>query len=234
MKLSKCAMSVSTIKRQSHNADIGISSGITKSGLPWASKYWLWKMRFGRDDDDSGNLYFHTSKVLEFFFHLFINTKFKGDLCHHVLFIYYCLCSMPESPRLAGDFDILQRLWASELFHQNPGRRPAGHCQTPVRWPDSKDSQGNWVRLIKVGVSTEVALVWRWIVIVCGCPQGSVGAILSRKDDTDTQDLVCQQLGKQIGLQTITRTLIAFLNHTCLALSYTESVFREEVKVIFV
>lgn len=34
------------------------------------------------------------------------------------------------------------------------------------------------------------------VVIVHVCLQGSVGAILSRKDDTDTQDLVCRQLGK--------------------------------------
>lgn len=26
--------------------------------------------------------------------------------------------------------------------------------------------------------------------------QGSVGAILTRKDDTDTQDIICQQLGR--------------------------------------
>lgn len=28
--------------------------------------------------------------------------------------------------------------------------------------------------------------------------QGSVGAILSRKDDTETQDIVCEQLGKNV------------------------------------
>lgn len=33
-------------------------------------------------------------------------------------------------------------------------------------------------------------------VILLLCLQGSVGAILSRKDDTDTQDIVCDQLGK--------------------------------------
>lgn len=43
-------------------------------------------------------------------------------------------------------------------------------------------------------------------VILCLCLQGSVGAILGRKDDTDTQDIVCEQLGK-------TYTHRALFNH---------------------
>lgn len=45
-------------------------------------------------------------------------------------------------------------------------------------------------------VTAEAALAFTPVVIPHVCPQGSVGAILSRKDDTDTQDLVCQQLGE--------------------------------------
>lgn len=54
-----------------------------------------------------------------------------------------CVCwSAPESSRLAGDLDLLQRIRAAELLHQNPGGRPAGHRQTTVRRPDPKDRQG--------------------------------------------------------------------------------------------
>lgn len=54
-----------------------------------------------------------------------------------------------------------------------------------------------------VKVSDFQASRWWWpfrlVVIPHVCPQGSVGAILSRKDDTDTQDLVCQQLGELLS-----------------------------------
>lgn len=114
-----------------------------------------------------------------------------------LLLCWLYLFPMPESARLAGDPDILQRLWAAELLHQNPGGWPAGDRQTAVRRPDSKDSQGNRVQRIGVGSSSiKAQVVLGRVVIVYVCLQGSVGAILSRKDDTDSQDLVCQQLGK--------------------------------------
>lgn len=108
---------------------------------------------------------------------------------------------MSESSRLAGDPDLLQGLRASELLHQNPGRRPAGHRQAAVRRPDPEDSQGERVLCFTV-VGVWQRRPFRLVVIPPVYPQGSVGAILSRKDDTDTQDLVCQQLGELLSSTT--------------------------------
>lgn len=72
-----------------------------------------------------------------------------GDHFHTLTSLSEALCfndpyfEIPESSRLAGDPDLLQRVRAAELLHQNPGGRSAGHREAAVRRPDPKDRQGS-------------------------------------------------------------------------------------------
>lgn len=174
-------------------------------------------MRFGCNDDDSWNLCFHTSKVLEFFFSHFYKHWSLKVICVTMFCVFIIACVPCQNP---PDWqEILTYFRGSELQNYftkilEDDLRAIVKPQYVDQIPKTVKVSFERVWLIKLGVSAEVALVWRWVVIVYVCPQGSVGAILSRKDDTDTQDLVCQQLGKHIGFQTSTRTLVEFLNHT--------------------
>lgn len=87
------------------------------------------------------------------------------------------MCGAPEPPRLAGDPDLLQGLWASELLHQNPGRRPAGHRQAAVRRPDPKDGQGRRAQCTGVaGAATEQAAAALRLVVMLSVSTGVSGS----------------------------------------------------------
>uniref|UniRef100_A0A3B4W9I6 ATP-binding cassette, sub-family E (OABP), member 1 n=1 Tax=Seriola lalandi dorsalis TaxID=1841481 RepID=A0A3B4W9I6_SERLL len=60
--------------------------------------------------------------------------------------------------------------------------------------------------------------------------KGSVGAILSRKDDTDTQDIVCDQLGINIFLDGYVPTENLRFRETSLVFKVAETANEEEVK----
>lgn len=70
--------------------------------------------------------------------HFHTLTSLSEALCFNDLYF-----EIPESSRLAGDPDLLQRVRAAELLHQNPGGRSAGHREAAVRRPDPKDRQGS-------------------------------------------------------------------------------------------
>lgn len=62
--------------------------------------------------------------------------------------------------------------------------------------PQYVDQIPKTVKVTEMGESRFV-VVARSVVIAYLCLQGSVGAILTRKDDTSTQDIICQQLGQK-------------------------------------